>query len=230
MSDFEDKVPGKIILEGVAGSISHGLATESSDVDILGVYVAPIEEVMGLKGPKVVANSVVTNDPDATFHEVGKFCNLALKGNPSILEQLWMESSYMHLTGAMLKARRRSFLGQVAIRNSYLGYAKQQFERIGRVESKRVKLARHAIRLSIQGKELLETKELPLNLQDRRETIFYYAKLADTNFDEFSVYAKNLMYQLETQKSSIPEYPEIEYINGTVIQIRKFELQTKKEN
>ena len=39
----------KIILEGVVGSTAYGLNTPESDIDTAGIFVAPLEEVLGLR-------------------------------------------------------------------------------------------------------------------------------------------------------------------------------------
>ncbi len=66
MSHFD---PSSIILEGITGSTAYGLATPDSDVDKHGIYQASTHEVLGLFPPK---ETVVTNDPDITYHEVAK--------------------------------------------------------------------------------------------------------------------------------------------------------------
>jgi len=76
MSQFD---LASIVLEGITGSTAYGLATPDSDVDKHGVYQAPTRAVLGLFPPK---ETVVTNDPDITHHELAKFIRLAAKANP----------------------------------------------------------------------------------------------------------------------------------------------------
>jgi predicted nucleotidyltransferase len=70
-----------------AGSKSYGLELAGSDDDYLGVFVPRLRELVSMRG--LAAETHVGNEPDFTLHEIGKFCALALKGNPAILEVLW---------------------------------------------------------------------------------------------------------------------------------------------
>ena len=70
-----------------SGSKAYGISVEGSDDDYVGVFVPSLEKFLSIRGfgPETHA----ANDPDFTLHEIGKFCRLALKGNPAILETLW---------------------------------------------------------------------------------------------------------------------------------------------
>ena len=109
-----------IILEAVVGSTAYGLATPDSDIDMLGVYVAPTEKILGLKS---VQETIITKNPDKAIHEVGKFIHLAIQCNPTILELLFLEE-YTTLTeeGKLLVDNRQAFLSK-KIFNAYGGYA-----------------------------------------------------------------------------------------------------------
>src|ERR1044072_586656 len=78
-----------VLLLGVIGSTAYGLAGPDSDVDRLGVFAVPTVELHGLERP---AESKVTYEPDVTLHEAAKFCRLALAGNPTVTELLWLPS------------------------------------------------------------------------------------------------------------------------------------------
>lgn len=76
-------VPGTVLLAGVVGYTAYGFAHAGSDVDRLGLYAAPTEELHGLHRP---AESHVTTGPDVTLHEAAKWCRLALSCNPTASE------------------------------------------------------------------------------------------------------------------------------------------------
>jgi hypothetical protein len=42
----------KTILQGIVGSTAYGLATPTSDIDRMGVFVAPTKEIVGFHPPK----------------------------------------------------------------------------------------------------------------------------------------------------------------------------------
>ena len=116
--------PDNTILAGMVGSTAYGLTTSSSDVDTLGAYVAPTEKVLGLSGHTYTTNTIVFSapQPDGAFHELGKYCTLALKANPTILELLFLpDYVYCSKVGAELVSLRTKFLSSVAVVNAYGG-------------------------------------------------------------------------------------------------------------
>lgn len=161
-----------VLLKGVVGSTAYGLDHEGSDVDYMGVFSAPTDEVLGLSDVK---ESVVTKDPDTTLHEAKKFVQLCLNGNPSVSELLWLDS-YEEMTdlGSLLVNLRYSFLSRARVRDAYLGYATSQFQRLkdrgdgsfsADTRKRTEKHARHLVRLVEQGYHLYTTGELVVNLR-----------------------------------------------------------------
>jgi uncharacterized protein len=159
-----------VLLSGVVGSTAYGLAHAGSDIDRLGVFALPTEELHGLRRP---AESCVTARPDRTFHEVGKWCRLALAGNPTVTELVWLPDELYEVRTALgdqLIALREAFLSEQAVRSAYLGYARQQFRKVcSRDRSSRdraAKNARHLVRLVLQAEELHATGRLTVRLRD----------------------------------------------------------------
>ncbi|MER6348024.1 nucleotidyltransferase domain-containing protein [Streptomyces sp. NPDC001595] len=165
-----------ILLSGIVGSTAYGLAHEDSDVDRLGVFAAPTEDLHGLHGPK---ESHVSTAPDRTLHEVAKWCRLALGGNPTVLELAWLPDELYELRtplGDELIDIRATFLSARRVRAAYLGYATQQFRKLqnraddeaAAAPSRRrsAKHARHLRRLCAQGYELYATGRLNIRVED----------------------------------------------------------------
>ncbi|MEV4559153.1 nucleotidyltransferase domain-containing protein [Kitasatospora sp. NPDC049285] len=162
-----------VLLSGIVGSTAYGLAHAGSDLDRLGLFAAPTVAFHGLHRP---TESHVTTAPDRTLHEAAKWCRLALGGNPTAAELAWLpEELYEVRTplGEELIAIRSSFLSAGAVRNSYLGYAGQQFRKLTardtadpRGRAKAAKNARHLVRLVRQGVHLHETGRLEIRLPD----------------------------------------------------------------
>jgi predicted nucleotidyltransferase len=85
IEELKDK--GLIIFEAVAGSISYGLNTENSDVDIRGVYIAPNSDLLSMKYIDSVKPSMTVGDllEEAEHNEaVQDF----IRDNDSILNEL----------------------------------------------------------------------------------------------------------------------------------------------
>ncbi|MDL5205184.1 nucleotidyltransferase domain-containing protein [Streptomyces sp. ALI-76-A] len=167
-----------LLLSGIVGSTAYGLAHVGSDVDRLGLFAAPTTELHGLRGPK---ESHVTTAPDRTLHEAAKWCRLALGGNPTAMELVWLPADLYEVRtplGEELIGIRSSFLSAQRVRDAYLGYATQQFRRLeGRgdgsfsadTRKRTAKHARHLKRLCRQGLGLYTTGRLEIRVEDPEE-------------------------------------------------------------
>lgn len=78
----------RLLFEYVAGSHLYGLNNESSDLDTKGLFIAPKEVLMGLGSDYQPLVSDERNDN--TWFEIGNYCNLLLKSNPTVLEALFV--------------------------------------------------------------------------------------------------------------------------------------------
>lgn len=159
------------VLSGIVGSTAYGLAHEGSDVDRLGVFAVGTEELHGLRRP---TESQVSTAPDRTWHEAAKWCRLALGGNPTASELAWLPDELYEVRtdlGDELIGLRSRLLSARAVRDSYLGYATQQFRKLQtrdhtdvRSRTQGAKHARHLVRLLEQGVRLHESGELMVRL------------------------------------------------------------------
>lgn len=160
-----------VLLQGTVGSTAYGLDTADSDIDTLGLFARPTLDLVGLSRPK---ESVVSRQPDGTWHEARKYVELALGCNPTALELLWLpEYTRTKDLGYALRAIRESFLSQQRVRNAYLGYATQQFRLLDRrgdfgadLRKRTEKHARHLRRLVYQGMHLWLEGELKIKVLD----------------------------------------------------------------
>ncbi|MFJ8361013.1 DNA polymerase beta superfamily protein [Streptomyces sp. NPDC093984] len=167
-----------VLLSGIVGSTAYGLAHEGSDVDRLGLFAAATERLHGLHPPK---ESHVSTAPDRTLHEAAKWCRLALGGNPTATELVWLPDELYEVRTALgdeLIGIRTSFLCAKRVRDAYLGYATQQFRRLesrgdgsfsADTRGRTAKHARHLKRLCHQGLELYTTGRLTLRVENPQE-------------------------------------------------------------
>jgi len=225
-----------VILNAVVGSTAYGMNTPTSDKDELGIYVAPLYDVLGLNGPQTVTDSLHDTNPDFTLHEVGKFVSLALKCNPSILELLWLDE-YLIKTdaGEALIRHRDSFLHTPAIRGAYGQYAKAQADRLIRrnlegkegfssdVKSRTAKHARHCLRLLYQGTQLLGTGTMNVRISPTfRTELFLAGDIAENDPSRFYVHHFQPAYDtFQAVKSILPEKPNRNLTNQLLVRIRR---------
>lgn len=205
------KVPGEIILQAVMGSHAYGMNHAGSDEDRKGVYVSSTVAVAGLNPPK---ETVVKTNPDFEFHEIGKFIRLALKCNPTVLEQLYV-THYETLNpyGSILVENRTIFLSKRRIAGAFGGYAMDQFERLKKrgdgtfssdTKNRTEKHARHMFRLLDQGRELLTTGTLTVKVADS-ERLFDLGRLPPNEMSA-AFNAEDDRFNKAYEESTLPEH------------------------
>jgi hypothetical protein len=216
----------KTILKARVGSHLYGLNTEFSDEDFLGIFVRPTEEVLGFFNNE---ETYVSQEPDCTLHEVKKFILLAAKGNPTVLELLFVPE-YLVSTyeGCLLVAYRQMFLSN-AIRNSFGGYAVQQARKLKAreeeglegfnpaVKNRYEKHARHCFRLMRKGKELLTTGTMNPRLDNPEE----YFALGEMPSDKLIEKFEEEFATFNTVESVLPNKPNWEGLNELLLMIRE---------
>lgn len=221
--------PLNVLLSGIVGSTAYGLATEDSDVDRLGVFAAPTNQLLGLRPTQ---QSIVSIKPDVTFHEAGKFAALALKANPTITELMRLPGELLEVRaplGDALIGIRKSFLCRRAVKSAYLGYATQQFRRLENrgdgsfsadTRKRTAKHARHLLRLLTQGTVLYVSGELVVRLDDPERYRQFGERVAAGDLD----LARAALGRAEIQfdvPSALPEKPDEQAVESWLQEVRR---------
>lgn len=127
MSSYELKHP---IVQHYAGSIAYGTNLPTSDVDIRGIFCA---EERQIRTPFYPVKEITLEDQeDSKLYELFTFLNLYLKGNPNILETLWVDESDILGSSScydLLRSKRNELLSS-KVASSFSGYAISQLKRI----------------------------------------------------------------------------------------------------
>jgi len=204
MSTIQFPKGSQIVLEGICGSVAYGLDTPESDIDIKGIFVAPLKDVLSLNPSD---QTVDRHDPDQCYHEVAKYMKLALDANPTILELMFLEKyTKTSEIGKSLIRHRDIFLSN-RVRQSYVGYAHSQVSRLMNEdrEEKRAKHARHCFRLLYQAEELLTTGKLTVRVTpEKREELFSFR---DMNNADLKMKFQTVVDRLDNIKSILPDQP-----------------------
>ncbi|WP_178986513.1 nucleotidyltransferase domain-containing protein [Winogradskyella helgolandensis] len=125
MTIEELKKSGSIIFESISGSRAYGLDTATSDTDIRGVFILPIEQYYSLNYIAQVNNE--TND--IAYYELSKFVELLSKNNPNIMELLNVPKEcilYKHPIFDTIK--KEDFLSKLC-KNTFANYAFTQIKK-----------------------------------------------------------------------------------------------------
>lgn len=223
-----------VILQGVVGSTAYGLTREGSDIDRMGVYVAPSETFLGLRPPDFRTMTIVEHgESDITLHEIGKFCFLALECNPSILEFLWLPGELyekVEVPGFNLitDPLRSAFLSRQRVQDAFFGYAREQFLRlqsrsrfpdvpVNRIE----KHARHLWRLLIQGFELYKTGSITLKVKNPDACFSFGERVAAGDLEAARTMIADFAWSFDQAKSPLPEEPDRRVVENFLIETRK---------
>lgn len=102
------------------------------DIDIACVVVPPPARVYGIAPWHPASKQIQIDEWDVTAHSLSKFVALALKGNPSILCQLWTRpEDRLHVASHFLPFifERRIFSSRQVVK-AFLGYAQDQFRKM----------------------------------------------------------------------------------------------------
>jgi len=142
----EPRLKDKIALLTFGGSIAYGLDTPESDIDIRGIVMPSVSDLLGvgyLYNDEEKSNKrlifgkegfeQVTDIPtDTTIYALNKIIGLLYKSNPNTIEILGGHpDSYTMVSkyGQMLLDNKEIFLSKLAY-GSFAGYARAQFQRL----------------------------------------------------------------------------------------------------
>lgn len=212
-------------MKALMGSHLYGLNTAESDKDYLGVFIRPTSEVLSFFHNE---ETYVTKEPDTTLHELKKFMYLAAKGNPTILELLFVpEYEILTIEGSILVNHKDYFLSN-HVRDSFGGYAYQQAVKLQKREAegyvgfgpelkkRYAKHARHCFRLLRQGRELLETGSLNPVLENPEE----YFALGNLPSEELVRLFEQEYAIFKQVKSVLPDEPNWEKLDNLLLLLR----------
>ncbi|MBX9922140.1 MAG: nucleotidyltransferase domain-containing protein [Mycolicibacterium frederiksbergense] len=186
-----------LILLSEIGSTMHGVSSVDTgdDLDLMGICIEPPTESLGLgdfeqyeyRDRKVNERSQ-EGDTDLVVYGLRKWVKLAATGNPTVIMPLFSDPDLhikqINATGLLVRSDFPKFLSQQA-GHRFLGYLDGQLQRYldpDRVDSKHAtrpelvekygwdtKTGYHALRLAIQGKQLMDHAhiDLPMRAEDR---------------------------------------------------------------
>jgi predicted nucleotidyltransferase len=217
----------KLCLLVQTGSKAYGISVEGSDDDYVGVFLPTLKSFLSLRGygPETHA----ANDPDFTLHELGKFCRLALKGNPAILETLWNPNVLSQSAlGETLVAMRRGFLHRGSL-EVYVDYAESQLKKMVKGKGLHAKggtyngkYGAHLIRLLHSGLDLAESGEVTVKVAPKLSAVLLEIRAGKRTMDDVLRLARPLLEKLKglTRDNSLPARADEDRINTFLIEAR----------
>ena len=235
MSNF-DKYRQNIVYLVQAGSRAYGLNRPDSDTDIRGVYIAPTEEIMGLRTPpEDLDQKQEDKNREFWIWELGKFCNLALKSNPNVLETLWSLNHLQLKIFEPFRKHRKAFLSKRII-TTYRGYATSQFHKMGQDQNQkgeiRWKHAMHLLRLMHSGTVALHVGEIPVLIGGKQAELLKRVGRGEMDFGfVMSEYKKSeKIFDEAADSTKLPEHPDEDLVNEMLIAARIDNLRRQSKN
>ena len=243
-----ERVHETTFLRGVIGSTIHGLALDGTDDrDEMGVCLEDIEFVAGLghfeqyiyrtakeRTGKDDAPSQA-GDLDLVVYSLRKFVRLALDGNPTILNLLFVPPSRLvccDARGSALQAMAPSIVSRRAA-GRFLGYLQAQRQRLlGERGQKRIhrpeleaahgydtKYAMHMLRLGVQGVELLRTGRIMLPIAEPERTWLMQVRRGEIDLQACLTRCGELERELLDLKetSPLPSKPDYHAVERWVV-------------
>ncbi|OAT70212.1 nucleotidyltransferase [Mycobacteroides immunogenum] len=233
---------GNTVLRGQVGSGLHGVTTGDDDRDEMGVCIEPPECVIGLRSfeqyifrtqPEGVRSG--PGDLDLVVYSLRKWARLAAAGNPTVLLLLFIPDHELTIdtdVGRDIQRHPERFLSRMAGRK-FLGYLNSQRRRLTGelarpasrpelIERYRfdTKFAYHAIRLGIQGIELMERGRITLPMPQP-----YRGQLVDVRQGAYTLsdalgWLDEVTARLEylTEAADLPEEPDRTIIDNWLVQ------------
>ncbi|KMS73358.1 nucleotidyltransferase [Streptomyces viridochromogenes] len=219
----ESLVRDHTIYACVMGSRAFGLATDDSDTDRRGVFLAPTPLFWRFDKPP----THVDGPREEQFSwELERFCELALRANPNILECLHSPLvEYVDDTGRELLALREAFLSRQAL-ETFTRYALGQRKKLeADVRSHgapRWKHAMHLLRLLTSARDLLRTGHLTIDVGDQRAPLLE-VKRGEVPWTEVESRMSRLAREAEeaADRSPLPAEPDRSRVEDFLIGVRR---------
>ncbi|MFI7321482.1 DNA polymerase beta superfamily protein [Streptomyces venezuelae] len=219
----QDLVRDHTVYSCVMGSRAFGLATDDSDTDRRGIFLAPTPLFWRFDKPP----THVDGPADEQFSwELERFCELALRANPNILECLHSPLvEHVTETGRELLALRGAFLSRQA-HDTFARYALDQRKKLDadvRTHgAPRWKHAMHLLRLLMSCRDLLRTGELTIDVGDQREPLLA-VKHGELSWPQVESWMNRLAAESEDAAvhTPLPAEPDRERIEDFLFRTRR---------
>jgi predicted nucleotidyltransferase len=224
MTEVERAHPYDRAFITVSGAHLYGFPSADSDLDLRGVHLLPLEQIVGLRTGEETITRTWHDDleVDLVTHELAKFCRMLLSRNGYVLEQvlspLVVTTSPLHQELVAVAPRCVTRLHA----HHYLGFARNQwrlFEKSGEL-----KPLLYTFRVLLTGIHLMGTGELVADLNTLTGGPAYLPELIEAKRTAehgtlpegapdverlgADVVALTLRLEEERDRSTLPEEPD----------------------
>jgi len=214
----------KLLFRGTTGSTLYGTDNADSDVDYGEVYLEKPEAMLGVD-PIGKLSHLVSDDNDRQRHWLHRWCYLCMKGNPNVLEYLFIPESLIEEVHPLFKELFLDdptiFLFRKGLFKAHHGFADQQIVKMTKGNDagwKRkqyvakygydIKFAAHALRLMFQLKEIASTGTVIYPYEEGMRNQILEVRNGHLTLDEFK--AAYAVLKAEVIALEDKSYPHIQ--------------------
>lgn len=215
---FDNRPVGLLV---ITGSHLYGTANQDSDVDFRGFCMPTAYEIMGIEN----FEQVELKSPDIVLYNFTKFVKLLKSGSPNITELLFVPKDKILCgdakIGQDLLRNRDKFISKKSV-NAMMGFATSSYMDFLK-DATNFKNAYHAIRLLGQTQDLLKSREINFNDNDRILTLrsIREGNLKLLDIDYLFCTMRDVVESLE-ENNKLPDEPDHAWI-------KKFQADTYYE-
>lgn len=231
--------PYPLLFASISGAHLFGFPSPDSDIDIRGVHILPLEQVISLKKPRetVNMNRVVDDiELDLATHDIKKCFELLLGKSGNMIEEVFsplvMQTTPEH-------EELRSLIPQtltVHHAHHYFGFSKRKWHDF--LSKKTAKTLLHVYRVLLTGIHLMQTHQIESNLLTlnalyslpyvddliaRKQSDMKNMPLTDVDIEFHEKEYEQLVTRLEDvrDQSTLPQHPAgKEQLSDLLVRIR----------
>ncbi|MEJ2857656.1 MULTISPECIES: nucleotidyltransferase domain-containing protein [unclassified Saccharothrix] len=204
-----------LVLSVVVGSHAYGLATSQSDVDRRGVFVAPTTDFWRFDKPPT---SYEGPRPEELNWEVERFCALALKANPTVLEVF----ASPHVEHATAVGRElRDLLPHVLSRQAVDSFARAttaQFTRA--LDRPKWKQLMHVVRQLLVCRDLVRTGVLSIDATPHRDRLLAIRR-GEVPLADVEEWVNGLRADIAAAEGPLPVQPGRDAVEAWLVSVRR---------
>jgi predicted nucleotidyltransferase len=164
--DLAGRIPYPRAFLTVSGAHLYGFPSVDSDIDLRGVHLLPLEELVGLSpGRETIVSAWDRSgiEMDVVTHDLAKFCRMLLNRNGYVLEQVM---SPLVVASSPVHEELRALVPSLVTRghaHHYLGFGRGQWGLFGRTGE--LKPLLYTFRVLLTGVHLMRTGEVVADLR-----------------------------------------------------------------
>ena len=190
-----------LLIAQVCGSASYNLAIASSDVDYFGVFACDLRELFSVKGPR---HSLDSHNPfDICCYELSYYCQLLLKGNPKLVEPIFLSNHliYRHPLWDSLRDRGSSAVLTPTVLQQYIAFAFNQLSSAKQqtAAGRSAKSLYHALRLAYEAARISAGQPPAVFLEGPQRDAIIALRLGHTDPAASEAEARAILASLDGQ-------------------------------